>query len=362
MSVQARELFDKLGKVPWDVLEEFILSNAHIFRPIKGHCFETWFDKIILNLGIEITPGEGDDIVDRTLLEQTLQLKTPYANGTKDGEKVAYMLHKTHGLEKRPSNLYRAEDFADFLVGYHPDGVIICPRDSIPLQSDYPGRQWGEYLADPAIFMWNTEWLNRYDLLGLDPDKIEHLIFNEKNTKFPRIGEITKLSDEDIISTILKPSNFRILEQNLLGSIREWHFLNIARNNNINLRQGEGTDEIKVDYVLDDGRRIQVKGRTKSLCKDDTIGIEVKGSHGRIPQRLYRIDSFDFLVVVLDPLVVPEKYYPTGIISSEFNCAVIPAADLPIHPRSIEWGQEYFKDIFKFKISDYPINNLDLLI
>jgi len=224
-----------------------------------------------------------------------------------------------------------------------------------------PGRKWGEYLADPAVFKWNSQWLNRYDLLGIDYKKIKNTNFSKNNKKFPKIGKITKLSDDDIIATILKPSNFRILEQNLLGSIREWHFEKIAKKKKIKFRQASGPNEIKIDYVLNNGKTIQVKGRTKSLCNDDIIGVEVKGSHRRIPQRLYKKGAFNFLVVVLDPNVVDNKYYPSSINPTEFNCVVIPSADLPIHPRSKEWGDYYYKDIYKFKINKYQINDLSLL-
>lgn len=306
--------------------------------------------------------GQGDDIADRILFGKTLQLKTPYTNGTVEGKKISFILHKTHGLEKRPNNLYRREDFADFLIGHHTNGVIICPRNDIPQQKDYPNREWGEYLADPVVFEWNSKWLNRYELIGLDPKKIKHIDFSTDNIKFPRIGKITKLSDEDIVDTILRPSNFRILEQNLLGSIREWHFEQLAKANNIKFRNASGQNEIKLDHVLDNGKRIQVKGRTKSLCKNDTVGVEVKGSHNRIPQRLYKKRSFDYLVVVLDPFVVDEGYYPKTADPSKFNCVVISSSDLPLHPRSKEWGEDYYKDIFKFKITDYPINDLKLLL
>ena len=357
---QFSQLQKKLGNVPWTVLEEFILTNSHIWRTIRGHAFETYFDKVIHDAGYEIKPGKGDDIVDRVLLNKTLQLKTPYTNGTKSGVKIAYMLHKTHGLEKRPFNLYKSKDFADFLLGYHPNGIIICPKDEIPLQKDYPSRKWGEYIADPAIFAWDCEWLNNYNLLGLDSRKIQNLSFNKDNKKFPEIGKLTKLSDKDIVGMILKPENFRVLEMNLLGSIREWHFEQIAKKNNIVLDPPSGSDEIKIDF-WSNGKRIQVKGRTKSICSEDKIGVEVKGSHGRIPQRLYKKNSFDYLVVVLDPNVIPEKYYPKGIDPSKFNCVVIPTKDLPIHPRSSEWGDDYLKDIYKFKMTAYPINDLSLL-
>ena len=185
------------------------------------------------------------------------------------------------------------------MVGFHPEGVIICPREKIPLQGDY-NRAWPEYLAYSAVFAWNSEWLNRYDLLGIDSKKIQYKSHNKDNKLFKKIGKLTKLSDCDIIDTIMKPENFRMLEQNLLGSIRQWHFEQIAKKNHIQLREGVGPKEIKIDFVSSNGKTIQVKGRTKSISDEENICVEVKGSHGRIPQRLYKKGAFDFLVVVID--------------------------------------------------------------
>ena len=50
---------------------------------------------MIHDTGLEIQSKGGDDVVDRILNGKTLQLKTPYANGTIDKKKIAYILHKT---------------------------------------------------------------------------------------------------------------------------------------------------------------------------------------------------------------------------------------------------------------------------
>jgi hypothetical protein len=420
------KLQKELGNIDWDVLENFILGHSSVLRPLVGHCFETYIDEILKKVGVEPKSVGGDSSVDREINEKTIQLKTRSAAKTKQGETIGYELHKTHGKEIRPYNLYirncscngfeldksqgetpddnnikekhlcvcghiyyhhklkngkkmcdpdKNQNFAEFLIGEHPKGVIICPRKEIPLRQKC--KKWQSYMVDSHSFDWNSKWFDRWDILGVQ-ENVKYPNFSKGNVKFPKIGKLTKLSDDLILETIFKPENFRLLDMNLMGSIREYHFEQICSKRGIELFDSnsdffktiaESIPDVekrrkfknKVDHVLKNEKKIQVKGRTKSLCKDDQIGVEIKGSHGRIPERLYRKDEVDFFVVVLDPNIVDDKYYPKGIQSSEYNYVVIPVTDIPLHERSEEWGDEYLKDIFKFKITDYPINDLSLL-
>jgi len=241
MESKIKILREKIGDIPWVDLEDFILENQHIWRPVKGHCFETWFDKVLKKWGYQIESIGGDDVVDRIFKSKTLQLKTVYKNGTIEGKRIAVALHKTHGREKRPYNLYKTDSFADFLVLLHPSkGVVICPKEKIPLNGKYPRRQWPEYLADPAYFDWNTEWLNRFDLLGINKSYEDIPIFDDykSNKIFKKIGKETQLTDEEVIDTLLAPENFRVLEQNIRGSIREWYFEQFASKKELALIPG----------------------------------------------------------------------------------------------------------------------------
>ena len=348
----------KLGNVPWKVIELIILSTSHVWRPVKGHCFETWFERVMESAGIDSEYTGGDSMTDMVIhidgKDIQLQLKTFTTASTKHNKKISYELHKTHGKEKRPFNLYLREDFPDFLIGQHPDGFVICKNEDLPAHPKYPER-----LKSSVSFEW-IEKLNDYEALGL-PKNIRLPDFSWKNIEFPAIGKETKLSDYDILDTLMRKENFRVLEQNLVGTIREWHFIQIAMSENILLRKSDPNKEIKFDFILTNGKKLQVKGRTKSISKDSMPCVEVKGSHGRIPQRLYKKKSFDYLVIVLDSFVIPKQYLPNGVDNSKFNCVIIPESHLPIHPRSIEWDSEYYKDIFCFEFNEYEINQLGLL-
>lgn len=350
-----------------DDLDRFIASKPHICRNISGHCFEVWFDQIIQQAGQSIEAVGGDVAVDRRLNGHTLQLKTPYWNGTKDGVVAAYRMHKTHGPEVKPDCLYTRTEFADFLVAIHPtSGVIICPRDSMPLRGEVqPGIDYPERIADPTPFPWNSQWLNRYDLLGVTlPSPPPTWKPSEYRADlFPHIAKEVGFGDYEIIHALSDLKNFRTWDQLIVGSIRELHFTKFASANGIRLEEPThltSRERNKVDFVVA-GKRIQVKGLTRSLCRGTQLGCEIKGSHGRIPNRLYRRSDFDVLVVVIDPGTIPSDAAISGVKSGNYNFAIFPVSALSLHERSREWGGEYLKDIFRFDVRTTTLNNLTLL-
>ena len=75
------------------------------------------------------------------------------------GKQVGVALHKTHGREKKPYNLYRRKNpVFDFLVVLHlMDGILIVPFDEIPEHNNWPS-----YLSDPAIFEWRLRIVGIY--------------------------------------------------------------------------------------------------------------------------------------------------------------------------------------------------------
>ena len=359
----------KTIKVSITDFDEFLSLNPHIYRSIRGHAFEVWFDRKMKERGVPITSVGGDNVVDRVINGNTLQLKTTYLNATIPEVTVAYRMHKTHGAEIKPHCYYKKDEFADYLVGAHPTkGVIICPRKYLPtrgevnVEPDYP-----EYLADPMPFEWDTKWLNRYDLLGLNmtdyPTIIEHSKFETKY--FPKLIAKIGFTDFDIIQAILDEKNFRIWYQLIVGTIREFHFAKIAKEQGINLNQPKNLstrENQKVDYLLDSGTRIQVKGLTKGMSSDLILGCETQGSHGRVPNRLYQRTDFDFLAIVIDPNTIPAKVAAKlGIITEDYNFVIVPISKLPRHPRSDEWQGEFIKSQFLFKPEEVEYNQFELL-
>lgn len=373
LSKEDRARFDVLLKsihVEIGDLDTFLSTTPHIYRNLRGHAFEVWFDRQMKERGVAVMSIGGDDVVDRVVNSHTLQLKTPYIRGTVTGTVVGYRMHKTHGKEVKPDCYYLKEEFADYIVGLHPTlGVIICPRDRLPtrkdvsVQLDYP-----EYLADPMPFAWKSEWLNRYDLLGVDitdpPIISEHAA--QEAELFPQLIAKIGFTDYDIVHAILDERNFRTWFQLIVGSIREVHFTAFAKRHGIRLNPpthlpGRGAQ--KVDYVLDSGTRVQVKGLTKGMSAGEFLGCETQTSHGRVPNRLYRRTDFDVLAIVIDPHSIPEKIAQSKSISSEeYNVLLVPMKDLPRHPRSDEWGAEYIKSSFKFKASAVAYNQAALLV
>ena len=147
-----QELKHRIGvDVPWSIIDEVVVSNQNILRPVKGHAFEILFDEIVHEyLKCDIRPGPGGDTdIDRILINNegqriTLQLKTCATSTIVENIQLGVSLHKTHGEERNPRNLYPiqwpcphclhdGEAFPDFLIVLHPqNGVLIVPKDKIP--------------------------------------------------------------------------------------------------------------------------------------------------------------------------------------------------------------------------------------
>ena len=184
--------------------DAFCSSEPHVVRSLKGHCFEAWFDDLLTRAGYHCEEIGGDSLFDRRVNGKTLQLKTPYQRGTVDGVKVSYRMHKTHGPERFPDVLYRREDFADFLVGHRRgNDVLICPAANMPLKKEVQKKSpWPDYIADPTPFNWNCEWVNRYDLIGVDAKRISA---DESGDSlfFPAIARAVGFNDVYIVKAIL---------------------------------------------------------------------------------------------------------------------------------------------------------------
>lgn len=359
-------------KVNFLEFDEFLSATPHILRSVRGHAFEVWFDREMAERGYVLEKIGGDNVVDRKYGGFSLQLKTPYLNGTKENKVVQYKMHKTHGAERKPLCYYKKEEFADFLVGMHPKkGVIICPKDKLLTRGEVSQRlDFKEYVADPLPFEWDTEWLNRYDLLNMNIDDapviLEHTA--EESTLFPKTISKIGFTDYDIVHAILDENNFRIWEQLIKGSIREFHFKKFANKSNIKLldpSEGEnmnGRERQKIDYLLEDGVRIQVKGLTRGMCNENILGCETQCSHGRVPTRLYKTSDFDYLAIVIDPNSLPKKLEEThGIDTAIYNFLIVPMSRLPIHPRSSEWDSPRIKASFLFDPLLETYNNITSL-
>ena len=65
--------------------------------------------------------------------------------------------------------------------------------------------------------------------------------------------------------------------------------------------------------------------------------------------------------MVLDSFTIPDGALPPGVDRSKFNSVIVPARDIPLHPRSAEWGYDVYKDIFCMEFDEYAVNDLGLL-
>lgn len=66
-----------------NIFDRMISENSPVFRTVKGHAFESFFDSLLEANAVKVTEVGGDDAVDRIVNSKSLQLKTCTEAGTK---------------------------------------------------------------------------------------------------------------------------------------------------------------------------------------------------------------------------------------------------------------------------------------
>lgn len=360
--------------IDWKIIEHIVQKDANILRPIKGVAFEEYFKKILRKKfpNIDIKDGEGDSDVDLFVNGYKLQLKTPAKSPTLENRFVGVSLHKTHGLEKRPHNLYKivAKTF-DFLVLQHPiSGIFIIPYDEIPEHNSWPG-----YLDDPARIPWNSPSLNNWGLIGLD--EIDGLTIDDRtapqNSELPFLSKETCLEDFEIIETLCKPEYFRAAVMGLKGNIKEHWFEVHLKNLGYKISPPIGSYpkyDVAIENVNGEKKKVQTKGTSKNMCniEKNTIGVEVMGTHGRFPSRGYKKDMIDYVAVIISSKQLPKIKLSTGP-----HFILIPVEDLPLHYKigkgnefdQVLWNDEQYSDVIypniKLKIKDSKAKSIEFV-
>jgi len=323
----------EFSNVPWSIVDDVAVSDPNILRPIKGVCFEEMFriiaSKYMPNSRFSLGPGDSD--VDVDLDKHRLQLKTTDKNSTTENETIGVALHKTHGREERPYNLYSTkEPTFDFLVTLHPrDGILIIPYAEIPSNPNWPG-----YLADPAQFDWSSGWKNRWDLLGHDAlrgKSLESRVIPTKS-QLPKLSSETYLEDYQIIQALCRPEYFRAAVMGLKGNIKEFWLIDLLKKLGHTVSTPtESYPKYDCEVTNSNGKRfkVQIKGTSKNMCdsSSEIIGVEVMGTHGQFPERGYKQSFFDYLAVVISEDQINKRY----LIPKGLHFMFMPVSDLPLH-------------------------------
>jgi hypothetical protein len=323
----------EIPAVDWAVVDYVAVSDPNILRPIKGVCFEEMFRHIVSKYmpNAVLSPGPGDSDVDINLNKTRLQLKTMDKGSTAHNLTIGVALHKTHGREQRPHNLYKKSDPTfDFLLFLHPvDGIMIVPFAEIPEHGSWKG-----YLADPAHFDWNSKWRNSWELLGF-PALAGRSLESRKippETQLPKLSAETFLEDWQIIETLCRPEYFRAAVMGLKGNIKEFWLIDFMKKQGYSITTPTESYP-KYDCKVANNRgktfKVQIKGTSKNMCdsSSEAIGVEVMGTHGQFPGRGYQKSFFDYLAVVISPEQIRSDYP----VSKGIHFLFMPVSDLPIH-------------------------------
>ncbi len=336
INAELKERFEKvieIKNIDWAVIDEVAMSDANILRPIKGIAFEEYLKKIILQRypNTIITDGVGDSDIDLIVNDKKVQVKTIDKGSTRPNIFVGVALHKTHGDETRPNNLYKKNNPTfDILAVLHPDsGVLLIPYSNIPTN-----KTWTDHLADPAQFDWNSEWLNKWSVL--DADMIDNETLDTRiipqNSMLPNLSRETYLEDYEIIEMLCKPQYFRAAVMGLKGNIKEHWFKNKMKSIGLITIDPIGSYS-KCDVIIQNKQnqhnRVQVKGTSKNMCSliDKTIGFEIMGTHGQFPHRGYKKSSIDYVSIIVSEDQLPKEYE----IEEGLHFVLINVDDLPLH-------------------------------
>ena len=102
---------------------------------------------------------------------------------------------------------------------------------------------------------------------------------------------------------MVRTRNFRMIDMNLRGNLREPILTDIFKDKGVILENPEVTYS-KYDRISKPGgKRIQIKGPSKHLTdlSKNIIGAEVMGTHSKNANRRYNESDFDYFGFVIDP-------------------------------------------------------------
>jgi hypothetical protein len=307
-------------------LDELISSNSQSLRAVKGLCFESALQYILIQNGYEPKDVGGDSPVDLIVNGHSLQLKTPYKSGTTDLV-VEYKTHKTHGSKSNKESIiyyHSIVEFADFFVGlisYNPFKVFIVPKEQLPRRSED-----NNYIESPfKLFIYSifdrgySSFVNNFESLGINinVDSIED-IFPNDNELLPRTAKAIGLNTDIIVDTILKKENFMAWDMNIRGFAREYvlkKILTLIGKKYVNVKkQSKRSEKADLSIYVDNDKpsKVQVKGLSVTKCNFDGVNselvVETQLTRGHIndhptQSRLYQWDDFEYLVLGIDPAI-----------------------------------------------------------
>lgn len=358
-------------------LDTLITSNSPVFRTVKGHVFETFFDELVERSGHETVIRGGDDEIDRLVNGITLQLKTPTEAGT-SGQVVQYKTHKTHGAKSEQESLdyYSKEDhFAEILVGlvsYDPLNLLFLAKDEIPRHPKSPS-----HLLSPFKVNWvESDALNAFGRIGIETPDLSMFKASGEEELLPKTSAKIGVASSIIIRTILSESNFRIWDMSVRGFIREYVLNRTLQESGIEpidpMTTGRPRSD-KADLVITrpNGSLVylQMKGVSTNNCRfnrsNPEIATETQLTRGRVndhptQSRLYLASDFDYLVLALDPPMVNKCRISAGMESElSWEFFAIPVEELGRHSEMnhrLRSLQKYgYKELQNYKITDWNL-------
>jgi hypothetical protein len=373
VEIKLAALCDSL-QITFSEFDELISENSPVLRTVKGHCFESYFDKLMAINGVVVEEVGGDNAVDRIVNGKKLQLKTPTIAGTR-GEVVQFKTHKTHGAksEKESMDYYHTlKEFADYLIGlvsYKPLRVLMLKKSELPLVDSSRN-----HIKSPFEVNWNTHpSLNAFSRIGLKNIKHTELYVPPKKLRLPKTASLIGVDDEIIANSILNESNFRIWDMAVRGFAREAVFLKYSANAGLRFESSVGKRlhrSDKADHAIEISgsyKFVQMKGVSTNNCNfnisDPIIATETQLTRGRVndhptQSRLYLRSDFDYLILALDPPITYLCHSSVKVAPElVWEFYLVPTKSLESHhlmQHRLKSLQSFrYSDLQKYKIIDW---------
>ena len=364
-------------------LDEMIAGNSPVLRSVKGHCFEVVFEQLLAKNGYKPKDVGGDTDTDLEVNGLSLQLKTPNMGGTNE-TRVQYKTHKTHGaksVQESVEYLHTVDSFADYLVGlisYYPFRAYILPKALLPRwkgDENYIESPFYLPLPESGNYDHIYQYINNFSQIGVEIRDWDIDITPTRNEVLPLTASVLGLRSEVVVDSIMRKCNFRIWDMSIRGFTRETAMERWLDRNAVNYStdtykyRKERADKADLVLLTNPYRPIfvQVKGLTLGGCRfnreNSVLDVESQLSRGRVnddetKSRLYMTTDFDYLGVVVDPLV---NYKITG--KMEWDYYMIPTSKLKTHPSCPRrvFSHQYlvYKDIQEYKLTMARIREID---
>ena len=331
-----------------------VVTTKMLLSNVIGHAAELQYEKYLTKNNIKYEKAPTDTHYDYVVNKERQQVKRFESASTTDNL-IGINLTKTHGDRSGVGGFYKINDF-DSLVFYDVDFLdpYFVKASDIPRHAKDENRLKGKYIINrpenKRLGKFHSDLLK---IMKIPNEKfypaIEEFRDREKLSHKQLLEKICNL-DFNEIDSLFCDENFRLIV-GVKGFAAEEYFNVFLDGNNIPYKQIKEMYS-KVDHLVKESKRIQVKTIHSRSTNKDYWGFKTHKSHGSGEGELYKDDEFDYIALFIGNEMdeTYSKYFPKKVIN---QFILIPTSDLEKHPKH----PGYLKRVSKVPKNKYKIND-----